>query len=380
MIKPRKLHILHIVSGDLWAGAEVQLFTLAKALYHYTPAALSVVILNRGKLEQELCKTGIRVMVLDESELNTFQLLRQLGRIVRELRPDVIHTHRTKENILGSITARLGGDIPSIRTAHGAQEHRHDWYNIPKQTIRFLDWFTGRYMQHRIIAVSEDLAGTLAQTFPPAKIRVIENGIDAESLSQSLTLTETKPPLKEPILKIGIVGRLVHVKRIDLFIQTARLLHDHYPDLKVSFHIFGDGPLREDLETLSRSLDTSRFVHFEGYCENITREILTLDILMMTSDHEGLPMVLLEAMALQTSIIAHKVGGIPNLLGNGTCGVLVDKHTPSGYAKAIYRLTTNPDNRYKLVKNAYVRVKSRYSSGENALSYYEQYTELVNLE
>jgi glycosyltransferase involved in cell wall biosynthesis len=378
MEKSCHLKILHIASGDLWAGAEVQLFTLAKTLHNRLGAIVSVVLLNHGTLEQKLREAGIQVVVIDESTLNGFQILRQLVHTIREQCPDVIHTHRIKENIFGSIAARLNGSIPSLRTAHGAPEHRPSWYHIPKRLILFLDWFCGRFLQRRIIAVSDDLAKILNDNFPPDQIRVIENGIDMASLTQSGEKAAPQPSTAQAPFKVGIAGRLVPVKRVDLFIKTARYLLDHHPDLEASFHIFGDGPLREELEALNHELKTGDIVHFEGHCEEITKELQKLDVLLMTSDHEGLPMILLESMSLQTPIIAHKVGGIPTLLDQGNCGILVSDHSISGYAQEIYRLAQDPEKRKNITQNALHRVRSHYSAKQNAQSYCEEYAILTS--
>ena len=131
------------------------------------------------------------------------------------------------------------------------------------------------------------------------------------------------------------MGRLVPVKRVDIFIAAARYLLEQKPDPGIRFYVIGDGPLREELESLSHKSGTERIVHFLGHQDDILRHIQDLDALMMTSDHEGLPMVLLEAMALRVPIIAHRTGGIPGLLDQGTCGILVDNQDPAAYARAI---------------------------------------------
>ena len=370
------IHVLHIVSGDLWAGAEVQLFTLAKTLHSRPAAKVSVVLLNPGALEQQLRDIGIEVNVLDESKLNGFQILRRLIHIIHDLEPDVIHTHRNKENILGSLAARLIGNIPTLRTAHGAPEHRPVWYHVPKRTILFLDWFCGRFLQKSIIAVSDDLAETLMQDYPSSKIHVIENGIDAASLTQIKPI-KPNPDATQKTFRIGFAGRLVPVKRVDMIIRTARQLLDEYPKLNISFHIFGDGPLLTELKALNEQLQTRHIVHFEGHCENIPNELQRLDALLMTSDHEGLPMILLEAMALQTPIIAHAVGGIPNLLDQGSCGYLVEDHSASGYAREIYNLYQAPKLRTTITDNALKRVNEHYSAEQNAKAYCAEYNNLL---
>ena len=369
----RHLRVLHIVSGDLWAGAEVQLFTLVRALVAEPGVSLQVVLLNHGRLEQELVSAGIQVFLLDETRLNGLQIARRLYRLIRELQPDVIHTHRRKENILGSIAARTVGNTPSLRTVHGAREHPPRWWHLPKRLLYFLDRFCGRYLQCRIISVSEDLARILEKEFPAARIRVIENGIEPETPDKAAASRADDPGTGAGPIRIGYAGRLVPVKRVDLLIETARHIVDHYPDLDASFRIFGDGPLREELERLSSQLGLSGIVSFAGHCEDMRSKLKELDILLLTSDHEGLPMILLEAMALKIPIIAHATGGIPRLLEHGTCGILVHEQEASSYAREIRHLAQTPQNASLMAERALKRVTEHYSARQNARLYREEY-------
>ena len=163
------------------------------------------------------------------------------------------------------------------------------------------------------------------------------------------------------------------MKRVDLIIESARYLLDNHAEIKADFHIFGDGPLRSQLEALSSSLHTESIIHFEGHCDNVVQKLKTLDALLITSDHEGLPMILLEAMALGIPIIAHAVGGIPQLLNQGSCGLLVNNHTAAAYAENILRLYDSPDLRAELAASALRRVSKDYSAVCNARAYLEQY-------
>ncbi len=253
--------VLHIASGDLWAGAEVQLYTLARSLRDLG-VNLGVVVLNHGTLEQKLRDAGIDVVILDETKLNGFRIFLQLVRIIRERRPDVIHTHRHKENILGSLAALAAGNIPSLRTVHGVLEKRPPFLHLPKRFIYFFDWFSGRFLQKRIISVSEELAEILARDFPRNRIRVIDNGIDLDDLYQQTSQSIGRQ--KDDTFRVGIVGRLVPVKRVDIFITTARHLQEQVSEAGVDFYVIGDGPLREALESLSHESGTEKIVHFLG--------------------------------------------------------------------------------------------------------------------
>lgn len=375
LIHNKKLHILHLVSGDLWAGAEVMLYNLAKTLHTELDTQITVVILNTGTLEQKLRECGITVFVLDESKLNSLQIFTQLLKIIKEIQPDVLHSHRIKENILGSIAAWFKYRIPSIRTVHGASEHRPPFYKLQKHIIPLLNWFCGRFLQKNIIAVSEDLATKLASNFPKSKIKVIENGVDKAALLESV---ETHNVIKNDVYHIGIAGRLTPVKRVDLFIESAAHLKHYHPELNIHFHIYGEGPLRATLTEQVKSLQSDDFIHFEGHTENIPQQLQTLNALLMTSDHEGLPMILLEAMCMKTPIISHAVGGIPNLLNFGECGTLIYNHNAKSFAEAIVNVISQPSKYSQLAELASKRLEKHYSAHSTANAYLITYKNVIN--
>ncbi len=377
MSASQTMHINHIASGDLWAGAEVQLFTLCKALNHNEGISVSVILLNHGTLEHKLRECSIPVEVLDESQLNSFQIGQQIFQLLRLQRPDVVHTHRIKENIIGSLAAKLA-HIPSLRTVHGAPEHRPGWFKPHKRLIYAMDWFTGQYIQSRIIAVSEELKERLKTKFTINKIRVIENGIDIESLAPYKKPAMPEETNEQKSYKVGLVGRLVPVKRADLFIQIARHLRDHHPELPVQFHIFGDGPLRVKLEQLARTLNLENTVHFEGHSSNIHPQIASLNALLITSDHEGLPMTLLEAMALGTAVVAHAVGGINSVCQNGDCCWLVDNNSIESLTHTLLECLQNPKARQARKKLAQKQIQKHYSAEVNSKLYTDEYLNMVS--
>ena len=376
MTRTSDLRVLHIASGDLWAGAESQLFTLVTTLHHSLNVTVFVALLNHGTLEDRLRKAGIEVIILDESRLNNFQIFGKLVFTIRKLHPDVIHTHRFKENILCSIATLFSGRTPSLRTVHGSPEHPPSWQQISKRISRHTDKLVMRLIQNKIIAVSDVLAEELKNDYPCEKICVIENGIDINLISNPDNNSTPARAQDEMKCRIGLAGRLAPVKRVDLFIKTARYLLDHHPDINIDFHIFGDGPLRNELEALSRHLHTDHIVHFEGHCDDITNRLKVLDMILMTSDHEGLPMVLMEAMALNVPVIAHAVGGITKLLDQGDCGVLVSDHTAAGYAEKILYLYQSSHLRTELAAKASNRVSTDYSAIHNARTHLTLYHEI----
>ena len=159
---------------------------------------------------------------------------------------------------------------------------------------------------------------------------------------------------------------------------SRKALKQQHPELTLSFHIYGDGPLQGSLKQQNQQAGTDDIVYFEGHCEHIQDELQSLDMLLMTSDHEGLPMVLLEAMVLQVPIIAHAVGGIPNLLNHGRCGILIEQHDAQSYANAMYQLITQKELKTKLIRRALERVNQHFSAKQNADNYILQYRLLAD--
>ena len=373
------LHVTHIASGDLWAGAEVQLYTLCTTLNHFDDTKVSVVLFNHGTLENKLRESGIHVEVIDESKLNALLIFFKLIKTLKRLNPDIIHTHRVKENILGSLASKLVGLKPSIRTVHGAPEHRPSLRKPHKYLLLFLDWFSARFLQSAIVAVSEDLEQILKQSYPLKKIVTIENGIDTHTLSSFPSNTNARQNEKQGLFKAGLVGRLVPVKRVDLYIEAARYLKLNYPDLSVHFHVYGDGPLFNGLKQLSNSLDVSDVVFFEGHCNTIHQEIASLDALLITSDHEGLPMTLLEALALGTPVIAHSVGGITKACKDGECCWLTPNNAPQTIAeKLVEFLKEKPEAKSIKIDLARSHIEQYYSAQANALQLKATYQKLLN--
>ncbi len=371
------MHITHIASGDLWAGAEVQLYTLCKTLNNMPEIKVSVILLNHGTLADKLLAQNICVEILDETKLSSARIFTGLIKTLKQLKPNVVHTHRNKENILGSITAKIAGNMPSLRTVHGAPEHRPSIKKPQQYLLYWLDWLTARYLQAKIIAVSEDLKTQLTKSYPENKIEVIENGVDIEALACHVKKQVPDMPGNKKSYKVGLVGRLVPVKRVDVFIKTAEYIKTHHPELSIQFHIYGDGPLLNELKQLCNELAVNDIVQFEGHCDDIHAQIASLDALLITSDHEGLPMTLLEAMALGTPVIAHSVGGITNVCQKGTSCWLVKQNTPELLSQKLNDCLSNKEQRRIITNMAIQQINQKYSSKNNAKSYTALYSNTI---
>lgn len=347
--------ILHIVSGDLWAGAESSTYNLLAALSD--DCSIHAVVLNHGELERKLREHGISVTVLDENSRSSLEILKSLREIIRDTKPDLIHTHRQKENILASVANLTTLQVPMIRTVHGLPESAP---TLKSRLVRRIDQLFSNYTNRGIIAVSEDLKIKLADLYPNHSIKRIYNGVNAEQLKASAT--ELGLRRQEPnCLHAGIIGRLVPIKRIDIFIETARLAR--LRDINIRFHIIGEGPERFRLERLAGDALMRSHLFFHGHRNDVASWIRSLDAIVMCSDHEGMPMIALEALALGTRLIVHDVGGLSELRNHRNVS-MVTANKPELYLQALLAKPVQSD------RDQLSGFSSRTQASET-LAYYE---------
>lgn len=358
--------VVHLASGDLWAGAEVQLFHLACALQKDADVRLYVVLLNDGSLAQRLKENGVSVHVLDEQKLNALQILHRLVALLRRYRPDVVHTHRVKENIIGAIAARLVG-ARSVRTVHGAKEFPPGPWQLRRRLHSALDFMCARHLQERVVAVSSELAGRLACQLPGARIAVVENGLDIDKLRDEAAHPVTIPGPSDTV-RIAFVARLVPVKRIDVFLGAAELLASQHPGI-FSFYVIGDGPEINEARIRALCSGFGDSIFFLGFKAAVAPYLARMHLLYITSDHEGLPMNLLEALALECPVVAHGVGGIPRVLDDGRAGTLIRSQSIQPYVEAGNAYIRDAAPFLEKARHGLERVRACYSARSNAAAY-----------
>lgn len=360
--------VLHLASGDLWAGAEVQLYHLARHLNAMADIVLLVVVLNEGELQRRLGAAGVRVQVLDESKYGFLALLTRLVSISRRYRPDVIHTHREKENLLGSLASIVVRGGRSVRTAHGIWEHRPRFWEISKRLQLLADRWAGRYLQRNIVCVSEELKMALLAIYPARKLLVIENGVDVDMVRQSAAQGAADVGNR---FNVVFAGRMMPVKRVDLFVEIARLTELAYPG-KFCFYALGDGP---DMAAAVKTAEEAGLgnIVFTGFRFDLLTWLGAMDALCITSDREGLPMVLLEAMALKVPVISRRVGGIGPVLDSGNAGVLIESADANLFVEALNRLRMDSDYSTSLASVAWLEVNEKFSAIRMAQKYQALY-------
>ncbi|TCS40299.1 glycosyltransferase [Reinekea marinisedimentorum] len=349
-----QLKVVHIISGDLWAGAEAQAYALLK--YLKRQCNISAILMNEGVLAERLRACDIPVTVIDEQTHTSWQIFNILRHTLKEEQPNIVHTHRQKENILGAIANTFTVRAKSVRTVHGASEITPNWKSNLQAKV---DQWVGNHLQHAVIAVSDELKSKLKKIYKPDRIHVIYNGVDTEELTENAkAIAEFK--FNEPAKKhIGIIGRLVPVKRVDMFLSTASILKQQ-GNQDFRFHIIGDGPLKGTLESQAAQLNILDITTFHGHRSDIPSCINSLDAIVMCSDHEGLPMIALETQALKKRLI------LRDTLSNLTELFVAEEFCSiEGLAETLNRQP--PERRFKV-----------FDAKEQAIKYERTYLQILN--
>jgi glycosyltransferase involved in cell wall biosynthesis len=323
---PKK--VIHIVSGDLWAGAETQIGLQLKAIRSQGVDA-EILIFNKGTALERYEKLGIPCHFCDEGAPRFFS--RALFTLA-EAKPELLVAHGYKESCVAFLHS-LKSSTPWVSTFHGYAEQHRGLAKYKMMLYSKLQRVLAKVHASRIVTVSKNLSEELGFAGNP-KLQVIRNV--AEALSPESISSETE--LRHPA--ILIVGRLVGVKRIDLAIEAfAKLekLGEHHAHL----YIIGSGPLESSLKEMSRSQDlAAERIHFLGFRSDAASLIQQSSILLLSSDSEGIPTVLLEAISANTPVVATAVGGIPevaDLLPNYPIR-LATKGSSSSIAEALHEM------------------------------------------
>jgi len=378
MGRDQKIKVCHLISGDLWAGAEVQACILLKQLARRSDLEVNVIILNEGKLADKLRAEGIEVLVIDESQNSFFRILRSARKHLSERNIDIVHSHRRKENVLAGLLKRSGHTRHLIQTVHGAPEPFTGFDRLKEWFYMRLDrYFTNRYFDH-ILPVSDDLGRLLQKQLTRGRLTTIHNSIELDRVvpQRSAGQVRRQLGLDESNPVIGSAGRMVPVKAYDVFIRAAGIILDSSPN--AAFVLAGDGSELEKLKALAGELGISDKIVFAGFRDDVIDVLNCLDIFVVSSHHEGVPTVVLESMALQKSVVSTAVGGINEMLENGVSALLVKPGDPQTIASACLKLLNDDSLKAQLGDSARKTVENRFSAEKQTGMVAKIYRELMD--
>ena len=294
------LRVLAITGNAIVGGMESAVLRLAENL----PARsfrLTALCPFESAFTAALRRRDVAVHVAPISETLRWHAVQFAAQLVRERDIDVVHTHMPAAHAIGALAARITR-TPILATIHAMH-------------LSMRDLEVHRLARTHLCVVSEAArAHALSVGVDPAHLAMIRNGVDGKRFTPREMYTRDGDAV------VGYVGRLSPEKNPALFLKTAALVLARLP--RTRFVVIGDGPLRGELEALAVRLRIRHAVAFEGECDDMPACYRGLDMLLLTSWHEGTPLAVLEAMACGLPVVATDVGGVAEIVVSGATGWL----------------------------------------------------------
>ncbi|WP_197231908.1 glycosyltransferase [Novipirellula artificiosorum] len=291
-------------------------------------------------LKQKAIESEAEMIAWPDGKPIDFELVKRLSQFCKDRNVAIWHAHDYKTNVLG-LQVRRHWPMKLVTTTHGwgvVGGRNHLYATVGKACLPFYD---------AVVAVSDDLyLSSRRWRVSKKRAYMIQNAIDTHSFRRTLSRRQARTQLQlnaHDGIVILALGRLSAEKGFDILIDSVAELHSR--GCPVTLWIGGEGGCRGILEAQIERLGLSQSVRLMGHVIDPRIMLQAADIFVLSSISEGLPNVLLEAMALETPIVATRIGGVPRLLGEGQYGVMVDPGNRDALADAIHDLANDPDRR-----------------------------------
>lgn len=367
------MKILYVITKSEIGGAQTHVLDLLKEglrLEH----EVSLVSSPGGWLEDQVRDLNIKFFPNkffknSYNPANLFLALGAVRKVAKELNPDVVHCHSGGGGFYGRL-ATFGLPVKRVFTVHG-------WSFRPgapilQRIISLVAELLMKPLTDKFICVSsyDQNIGISSGVISEKSSVVIHNGVAVSDIST-----------KEAKEKITIIfaGRLSAPKRQDIFLKSIALLDSNIKN-KININIIGDGPNKDSIENLSERLGLSSITSIKKSVatkELMGQEYSSSDILVLISDYEAFPMVIIEAMSYGLPVVVSSVGGIPEAV-NASVGALVSKNNPEDFAKEIKALILNKEDREKKGQNARKLIEEKFTINKMLDKTFSVYRQLVS--
>ncbi|MGH9333460.1 MAG: glycosyltransferase family 4 protein, partial [Vicinamibacteria bacterium] len=331
-----RIRLLFVLPSEVRGGAEEVVLSLLRGL---DPAGYEIALACPGSLlkafGRDLASLDVRTLAVRPSSWAYPRDLWRLASFIREFRPHVINTHLFRATLVAAPIAKALGVPLVIETYHGREAWRKGWIKggfwIDRLVSRFVD---------RIIAVSRAARDFLVEvkSIPGEKITVVPNGRELSYFTPGAHVGDLEHELRlspdAPVL--GVIGRLEPQKGHHHLLDAMPEVLSKVPAAVLL--VVGEGSLKEVLTLRSIELGVEKQVRFLGYRKDVARIMDGVDLVVMPSLYEGLPLIAIEAAAMGKPIVASRVDGAEEVVIDGETGVLIPPADPGRLAAAIVEL------------------------------------------
>jgi glycosyltransferase involved in cell wall biosynthesis len=339
------IHVLHVWKDvQLYHGIHDQLLTLARHIDR-SQFEMSICIYGRRypEISLQFEELDVPVTYMNEESWWKPSLVSRLTALFRDLAPDIVQTYCLNTNVYGGIAARragvpvvISGELTRNDQAPSALKRARDMLLIPLNNS-VSDRANCRVFVSEAVRrnwVGEKMRESYRIIYPAYNERKTSSGIQ-----DAKTPGETRRG-EAPLRTIGIAARLSEEKRHADLLEAMKLVLEREPGAQLL--VVGDGPLGPLLKEHARKLGIAESVTFAGYRKDVFDELARMDVFALPSRSEGLPISIVEAMAAGLPVVATTVGGIPEVVHEGTTGYLVPPFRPDLLAEALLKLFSDP--------------------------------------
>lgn len=361
------MKIVQVIPYFCFGGAETMCENLSYALRKLGNEVLVISLYDRRTpISQRMEQAGIRIVYLDKKLGLDFSMVGKIAAVLRQEKPDVVHTHLNTIKYAVA-AARLSGVKTCVHTVHNVAQQEAEG-KVEKIIRNF--YFTRGWSVP--VGLSPAVQETISQFYKLEKsqIPVIYNGIDLShcipkkdySLGQTITLLH--------------IGRFTQQKNHVGLLRAFAGIVSVFPRSRLN--LVGEGELRETVEAEAARMGLRDRVRFLGSQSNVYPFLHQADVFLLPSEYEGMPMTLIEAMGTGLPIVATRVGGVPDMLTDGTSAILTPCD-PDAVARACVSVLEREDLRRNLGQAA-LEQSVRFSAGFMAQQYVKVYKSKISPE
>lgn len=352
-----KIRVLETIRQGKVGGGESHLISLVENLNRslFDPIVLSF---TDGPMIDRLNERGIKTYVIPSKKAFNFRIEAQVKKILENEAINVIHAHGTRAytNIIWSARTLR---IPVVYTVHGWSFH--DDQNLFTKSIRVLSERILVYRAQRTISVSQSDQLTGKEHFGKFESTVINNGIDLKKFNVNRHLKDIRAEydISEEVMLIGYILRITHQKNPLGMIEAFCRVLEHTKDVRLL--MIGEGELKNQVLARAKELKVAEYIYFDNFRQDVPDILKAIDVYCLPSLWEGLPIGLLEAMAMGKAVIATNVNGSREVVKHKENGLLIEPEDVSALADAILLLYRQAELREKLQTQARNTITERYN-------------------
>ena len=341
------LHILHTEAAAGWGGQEIRVLQETRLLLE-RGHRVSLVCQADSPLEERarsISNSRFYLIPISMKSALSLWVFLTLYRYVSKNNLDVIHTHSSVDSWLGGVVGKLSG-VPVIRTRH---------VSLPVNDF-FPNHLLYSYIPQRILTSGNMISDIVKQVrcVDSNKVVSIPAGVDLRKFDSEISGEKIREELKVDSnqILIGKIGVVRGWKGHNYFLEAIPLILKKIPSAR--FVIVGDGPGLKEIKSKVKLAGIDNKVDLLGHREDVPEIMAALDVQVLASfAGEGTPQIIPQAFVMKTPVVATKIASIPDLLGQGERGILIEPENALSLAEGVLKLIRNPDIAKRLVENAY---------------------------